>query len=59
MKEKELIGKVVQAVGPVIDVRFPDKHLPALLTALRIKLKDGSTLTTEVMQHIGDDVAFK
>ena len=55
MKEKELIGKVVQAVGPVIDVRFPDKHLPALLTALRIKLKDGKTLTCEVMQHIGDD----
>ena len=54
MKEKELIGKVVQAVGPVIDVRFPDKHLPALLTALKIKLKDG-TLTCEVMQHIGDD----
>ena len=55
MKEKELIGKVVQAVGPVIDVRFPDKHLPALLTALRINLKDGKTLTCEVMQHIGDD----
>ncbi len=55
MKEKELIGKVVQAVGPVIDVRFPDKHLPALLTALKIKLKDDSILTCEVMQHIGDD----
>ncbi|MBR5750288.1 MAG: F0F1 ATP synthase subunit beta [Bacilli bacterium] len=55
MKEKELIGKVVQAVGPVIDVRFPDKHLPALLTALKIKLKDESILTCEVMQHIGDD----
>ena len=55
MKEKELIGKVVQAVGPVIDVRFPDKHLPALLTALKITLKDGKTLTCEVMQHIGDD----
>ncbi len=54
-KEKELIGKVVQAVGPVIDVRFPDKHLPALLTALKIKLKDDSILTCEVMQHIGDD----
>ena len=54
-KEKELIGKVVQAVGPVIDVRFPDKHLPALLTALKITLKDGKTLTCEVMQHIGDD----
>jgi F-type H+-transporting ATPase subunit beta len=49
MKEKELIGKVVQAVGPVIDVRFPDKHLPALLTALKITLKDGKTLTCEVM----------
>ena len=54
-KEKELIGKVVQAVGPVIDVRFLDKHLPSLLTALQIKLSDKKTLTCEVMQHIGDD----
>ncbi len=55
MKEKEFIGRVVQAVGPVIDVRFEDKHLPALLTALKVKLPEGKTLTTEVMQHIGDD----
>ncbi|MCQ2800049.1 MAG: F0F1 ATP synthase subunit beta [Bacilli bacterium] len=55
MKEKEILGKVVQAVGPVIDVKFDDKHLPALLTALKVKLHDGKTLTTEVMQHIGDD----
>lgn len=54
-KEKAIYGEIVQAVGPVIDVRFPDKHLPELLTALRIELGEGKTLVTEVMQHIGDD----
>ncbi len=53
---KELYGTVVTAVGPVIDVRFDDKHLPALLTALKIIFPDGKkTLVSEVMQHIGDD----
>ncbi|MCR5491072.1 MAG: F0F1 ATP synthase subunit beta [Bacilli bacterium] len=61
MNEKILdanIGTIVQAVGPVIDVAFEDKHLPEILTALRIPLdeKEGKTLTVEVMQHIGDDV---
>ena len=50
------IGKVVQAVGPIIDVRFLDEHLPELLTALVVKLADNKTLTLEVAQHIGDDV---
>jgi F-type H+/Na+-transporting ATPase subunit beta len=54
--KKELYGTVVTAVGPVIDVRFEDKHLPALLTALKVIFPDGKkTLVTEVMQHIGDD----
>ena len=52
---KALYGRVVQAVGPVIDVRFEDKHLPALLTALKILFPDGKVLVSEVMQHIGDD----
>ena len=59
MKEKIVdanIGTIVQAVGPVIDVAFEDKHLPEILTALKIKLDDGKELTVEVMQHIGDDV---
>lgn len=58
MKENENanLGRVTQAVGPVIDVRFLDRHLPSLLTALKVKLDDGSLLTVEVMQHIGDDV---
>ena len=57
MKEKQtdLLGTVVQAVGPVIDVRFEDKHLPALLTALEVCLGEGKKLVVEVMQHIGDD----
>lgn len=58
MKEakKDLsLGKVVQAVGPVIDVQFEDKHLPELLTALEIKMGEGKKLVVEVMQHIGDD----
>ena len=51
------LGEVVEAVGPVIDVRFPDKHLPSLLTALKVLFPNSSkTLTVEVMQHIGDDV---
>ncbi len=54
-EKKTYIGTVVEAVGPVIDVKFEKKHLPPLLTALKVKMKDGSVLTTEVMQHIGDD----
>lgn len=53
---KEEFGEVVQAVGPVIDVRFLDRHLPSLLTALKVHLDDKKTLTIEVMQHIGDDI---
>lgn len=56
METKKLIyGEVTEAVGPVIDVKF-NGHLPKLLTALKIEMDDGSTLTTEVMQHIGDDI---
>ncbi len=49
-------GIVVQAVGPVIDVRFKDEHLPELLTALKVPLPEGKELTLEVAQHIGDDI---
>jgi len=48
-------GYIVQAVGPIIDVRFNDGHLPNLYTALDIKLEKGH-LVCEVLQHIGDDI---
>ena len=53
---EDLKGTIVQAVGPVIDVKFSGKHLPEILTALLVPLGEEKTLTIEVMQHIGDDV---
>lgn len=54
------IGKIVQVVGPVVDIKFPSDALPAIYNAIHI---DGVVsgnhkihLTTEVMQHIGNDV---
>ena len=50
------IGKVIQVMGPVVDVRFNEGELPLILNALTIPLK-GETLTVEVAQHIGDNTA--
>ena len=49
-------GTIVQAVGPIVDVKFAKEHLPKLLTALLVELGEGKTLTIEVLQHIGDDI---
>ena len=49
------VGKVVQIVGAVVDIRFDKDHLPDLLNAVEIML-NGNKLTVEVAQHIGDDV---
>ena len=55
-KENAYDGVIVEAVGPVVDVRFEQKHLPEILTALVIPLGEEKSLTVEVMQHMGDDV---
>ena len=49
-------GKIVQVIGPIVDVRFPSQHLPTLLTALEIPRNDQDSLIIEVAQHIGDDM---
>ena len=54
--ENANLGKVVQAVGPIIDVRFLDGHLPELLTALVVEMNNDKKLVIEVAQHIGDDI---
>lgn len=55
--KKGNIGKIVQIVGPIIDVRFEENHLPDLLIALLIRRNDQDEyLTIEVSQHIGDDM---
>ena len=54
-------GRIVKVVGPVVDIEFPPKSMPAILNAIKI---DGTTddgkvkihLTCEVMQHIGYNV---
>src|SRR6266542_2570600 len=51
------IGRVVQVIGPVLDVEFEPDHLPELYNALRITAETDSGLkidvTVEVQQHIG------
>ena len=54
MQEKNL-GTVVQVIGPVLDIRFPDGHLPDLLNAIEIEREEGK-LVCEVAQQLGDDV---
>src|SRR5205809_3943378 len=54
---KRNVGKVVQVIGPVIDVEFQPEHLPELYNALRVDYAgDGAAsirLVAEVQQHIG------
>ena len=52
-------GKVVQVIGPVVDIEFPVDELPAIYNAVTIKGKSGEIdidLTVEVMQHLGDNI---
>ena len=49
------IGKVVSVIGPVLDIKFADGHLPNLLNAIEIPHGD-SKIVAEVAQHVGDDV---
>ena len=48
-------GKVVQVMGPVVDVRFLDNQLPKLYSAVVIEFNN-QKLTVEAVQHVGDDV---
>jgi F-type H+-transporting ATPase subunit beta len=51
------VGKIVQVIGPVVDVEFSDGHLPALLNALTVDYTLGGKpahLTLEVQQHLGE-----
>ena len=55
MSEKH-IGKVIQVIGPVLDIRFPEGELPALLNAIEIDNQWRKTDRAEVAQQIGDHV---
>jgi F-type H+-transporting ATPase subunit beta len=48
-------GKIVQVIGPVVDVEFPPGKLPHIFNALTISQGGNDTLTMEVAQHIGEN----
>ena len=48
-------GSVIQVMGPVLDIRFADDHLPELLSAIEVPNGD-NIIVAEVAQHIGDNV---
>lgn len=54
----ELVGRISQIIGPVVDVSFDvqgKESLPAIHDALEIRRPNGKILTVEVQQHIGED----
>ncbi|WP_105618365.1 F0F1 ATP synthase subunit beta [Vallitalea okinawensis] len=55
MAEKN-VGRIIQIIGAVLDIKFEEGHLPELYNAIEIKKKDGKALIVEVAQHPGDDI---
>ena len=49
------IGKVVEIIGPVVDIQFSQNNLPDLLTAIEIERPNEENLIVEVEQDIGSD----
>jgi F-type H+-transporting ATPase subunit beta len=52
--DESTMGKISQIIGPVVDVTFPEGHLPAILNALETQV-DGRRLVFEVAQHLGEN----
>ena len=57
---KEKIGRVVQVIGPVLDVEFSTGHLPAIYNAVIVRDDGKATghpieVVTEVAQHLGEN----
>ena len=51
--QEKTMGKVSQIVGVVVDVNFPEGHLPAIYNALKVKIDDRD-LVLEVAQHLSE-----
>ncbi len=53
-------GKVIQVIGPVVDIEFPSMKLPAVYNAIKVETsrggkKEGAQLIVEVAQHLGEN----
>ena len=53
--EEHKVGKVVQVIGPVVDIKFNSDSLPNIYNKIEIEIGE-EKLVTEVEQHIGDDI---
>ena len=55
----EAIGKIIQVIGPVIDIEFENGHLPSIYNSIRIPRTttegEENNLIAEVQQHLGED----
>lgn len=55
----EIKGKIIQVIGPVVDIEFEEGHLPEIYSAIKIPrvTTEGveNVLITEVQQHLGED----
>ncbi len=49
-------GIVKQVIGPVVDLEFPEEHLPQIYNAVNIKRDDSPPLVLEVQQHLGENM---
>lgn len=57
MASQQNIGKIVQVIGPTVDVEFDSDHLPSILNALKIEDKERKiNITCEVSLHVGGNV---
>ncbi len=48
-------GKIIQIIGPVVDVEFPEGKLPAIYNALKFKRENETDLILEVQMHLGEN----
>lgn len=55
MVKGRIKGKIVQVSGPVVDVEFPDSHLPFIKDALEVN-NNGKRCVMEASQHLGNKV---
>src|SRR6202163_3806891 len=58
-EKREHMGRVVQVIGPVLDIQFEVGHLPAIFNAVRVTSEGFNTpepldVTAEVQQHLGE-----
>ncbi|AAK80808.1 F-type H+-transporting ATPase subunit beta [Clostridium acetobutylicum] len=52
----EHVGKIVQVIGPVVDIKFDAENLPDIYNSIEIDMGDNKKLIAEVEQHVGDDI---